>query len=71
MMLANCALFGKSEKRAEPIQPRVEPGGAPKVVLNETTFDFGKITEDKDYIHEFVVKNGGTGVLRIHEIVPD
>jgi hypothetical protein len=71
IVLANCALFGKSDRPAEPVQPQVTTGGTPKVVLTETTFDFGNIAEDKDYIHVFTVKNGGTGVLVITQVVPD
>jgi|WetSurMetagenome_2_1015567.scaffolds.fasta_scaffold51848_4 hypothetical protein len=70
-VLTNCALFGKSDRSAEPAQPQTTAGGTPKVVLAETTFDFGKIAEDQDYTHEFVVKNGGTGVLQIRELIPD
>ncbi|MHC1745123.1 MAG: hypothetical protein AB9873_19130 [Syntrophobacteraceae bacterium] len=71
LVLANCALFGKSSTPAETARPEATTGGTPKVVLTETTYDFGKITEEKDYIHEFVVKNEGTGVLQIKEVVPD
>lgn len=71
LFLVNCALFGKSDKPAETAKPEVTTGGTPKVALTETTHDFGKITEDKDYIHEFIVRNEGTGVLQIKEIVPD
>jgi hypothetical protein len=71
LILANCALFGKTDRSAEPAQPQATTGGTPKVVVTETTYDFGVITEDKDYMHEFVVKNEGTGTLQIREVVPD
>lgn len=71
MVVGGCALFGKTDKPEEPLQPEVASGVAPKVVLPQTTFDFGQITEDKDYSHEFVVKNEGMGVLKIREVVPD
>jgi hypothetical protein len=71
LILANCALFGKTEPSAESLEPQATTGGTPKVVLPETTHDFGAIAEDQDYVHEFVVKNEGTGTLRIREIVPD
>ncbi len=70
LILANCALFGKKEPAAD-LEPLASTGAPPKVVLPETTYDFGVIAEEKDYVHEFVVKNEGTGVLKIREVVPD
>ena len=70
LVLASCALFGKSKDPAEVAKPEATSGGTPKVVVPETTFDFGIFTEDKEYIHEFVVKNEGTGTLKIIEASP-
>ncbi len=70
LVLASCALFGKSNDTAETAKLEATSGGTPKVVLPETTFDFGVFTEDKEYIHDFVIKNEGTGTLRILQAAP-
>jgi len=43
---------------------------APSVQLAETTFDFGQLKEDGDYLHVFKVKNAGTAVLQIKKVLP-
>ena len=44
---------------------------APKVELPETTYDFGKVYEDKELVHTFTIKNTGDEPLRISAIDPD
>ena len=43
---------------------------APGAVISETFFDFGKISDGNIYIHDFKVRNTGTGVLVIRKIIP-
>jgi hypothetical protein len=45
--------------------------GSPKVVLPETTHDFGEVYEDRHLEHTFVIKNTGPGTLEILEVDPD
>jgi hypothetical protein len=44
---------------------------APRAVIGETTFDFGKIYEDRALTHTFVIRNAGTAPLHIEEVDPD
>ena len=47
-----------------------QTNGTPVVEVPETVFDFGVVSEGKDYIHTFKIKNTGTGVLEIRKIMP-
>ncbi len=44
--------------------------GVPAVEVPETYHNFGDVSEGTDYVHEFVVRNKGTGVLEIRKVVP-
>ena len=44
--------------------------GTPAVEVPESYFDFGKVNEGTDYVHSFVIRNKGTGVLEIKKVVP-
>jgi hypothetical protein len=44
---------------------------APHAAVPETTFDFGKITEDWALTHTFVIKNTGAAPLDIEDVDPD
>ena len=45
--------------------------GVPALVLFETSFDLGKISEDGvSNVHEFKIANKGTGVLQIRKVLP-
>ena len=46
-------------------------GGSPKMVLSETTHDFGEVYEDRHLEHTFVIKNTGLETLEILEVDPD
>ena len=46
-----------------------EPG-TPLLIVPESTFDFGEVREEKEYVHAFIIKNVGTGVLEIKKVVP-
>jgi hypothetical protein len=43
---------------------------APVVQVPETSFDFGKMNEDKVFVHKFQIKNAGTSDLIIKKILP-
>jgi hypothetical protein len=43
---------------------------APVVQVPETSFDFGKMNEDKVFVHKFQIKNAGTSELIIKKILP-
>ena len=44
---------------------------APHAAVPETSFDFGKITEDLALTHTFVIKNTGAAPLAIEDVDPD
>jgi hypothetical protein len=53
------------------VLPLSAAGAAPHAVVGETSFDFGKIYEDRALTHTFVIKNTGTAPLNIEEVDPD
>jgi hypothetical protein len=44
--------------------------GPPAVEVPETFFDFGEVVDGNDYVHAFVIRNTGTGVLEIKKVLP-
>jgi hypothetical protein len=44
--------------------------GTPRIEIPETFFDFGELNDGDDYVHSFTVRNLGTGVLQIEEVLP-
>jgi len=44
--------------------------GTPRIEIPETFFDFGELKDGYDYVHSFTVRNLGTGVLQIEEVLP-
>jgi hypothetical protein len=53
------------------VLPIPAAGAAPHADLRETSFDFGKIYEDRVLTHTFVIKNTGTATLNIEDVDPD
>ncbi|MFZ2446260.1 MAG: DUF1573 domain-containing protein [Syntrophobacteraceae bacterium] len=51
-------------------KPVAAAGGSPAVVVPETSHDFGRICEGKDFTHRFSIKNTGESVLNIKKVVP-
>jgi len=47
-------------------------GSAPEpvIVIPEMSHDFGELSEDKDYVYDFKIKNAGTTVLEIKKVLP-
>jgi len=50
-------------------EPAVE-GGVPKIMVPEPVFDFGTMQDTETLVHDFVLRNAGTGVLEIKNIRP-
>jgi len=47
------------------------PGiGTPRIEISETFFDFGEVKDGYDYVHTFTVRNLGTGILEIEDVLP-
>jgi len=44
--------------------------GTPIVQVSETSFDFGIMREDKEFVHKFRIKNVGASELIIKKISP-
>lgn len=80
LLLLGCSHSpGPAGKLSQPQQPapqsqpqiQTPQGGVPAVVLYETSFDLGKISEDGvSNVHEFKVGNKGTGILQIKKVLP-
>ena len=48
-------------------EPAIE-GGIPKLVVPETVFDFGTMRDTETVTHQFVLRNEGTGILKITNV---
>ncbi len=44
--------------------------GTPALDVPEWYFNFGEVKEGTNYIHAFVIRNRGTGVLEIKKVLP-
>ncbi len=53
----------------EPTALAAVPEG-PSVQLAETSFNFGNMSEGKDYVHDFKIKNVGKAELQIKKVLP-
>jgi len=59
-------------------QEAVKPGtaaaseatGKPALDVPEWYFNFGEVKEGTEYLHAFVIRNAGTGVLEIKKVQP-
>jgi hypothetical protein len=51
--------------------PAAASAGSPQAVIDATSFDFGKIYEDRALTHTFVIRNNGTTPLTIAGVDPD
>jgi len=58
-----------AEKEA-PVQAEKASEKPPVAEVPETSYDFGKITEERDFVHQFSVRNTGKSVLTIKKVVP-
>jgi len=78
LLMLGCAhspepVGGLSQQPAPQSQPQVQTQqeGVPSLVLFETSFDLGKVSEDGiSNVHEFKVGNKGTGPLLIKKVLP-
>lgn len=75
LMAAAGAAVG-SEDATEAAKPHTGPAsvvintGAPALVVPEYYYNFGEVEEGAEYLHAFVIKNKGTGVLEIKKVQP-
>jgi len=53
------------------VLPIPAAGAAPHAAIRETSFDFGKIYEDRALTHTFVIQNTGAAPLNIEDVDPD
>jgi hypothetical protein len=47
----------------------LESPGGPLADVPERVFDFGSLTEGRQYVHDFKVKNVGTAPLEIKKVI--
>ncbi|MHC1729582.1 MAG: hypothetical protein AB9866_26865 [Syntrophobacteraceae bacterium] len=73
MVAAGCAHASQNAKEtAKPDTALVSTGatGTPAVEVPEWYFDFGEVQEGTAYLHTFIIRNRGTGVLEIKKVQP-
>ena len=49
--------------------PGLETPSGPLAEVPERFYDFGDLTDGKEYVHSFVVKNVGTAPLEIKKVI--
>ncbi len=54
----------------ESTAPAAPTDKAPIVQVPETTHDFGTVTEDKNLVHKFSIRNVGRSELKIKKVMP-
>ncbi|HMV86977.1 MAG TPA: DUF1573 domain-containing protein [Blastocatellia bacterium] len=59
-------VFGQDQSKTE----NAEGKGAPKLVIDNTKFEFGKVKEGEEISHVFKIKNEGTAELVIVNVSP-
>ncbi len=69
-LLTGCLVFVLLAALPGVMRAQAGESGPPKLVLNETVFDFGKVKEGDRISHEFTVKNSGDGPLEIKKVSP-
>lgn len=59
-----------SAEQAAPTEAPTAPveGGKPKLVVPEPEFNFGKVDNSETVEHDFILRNEGTGVLKIESV---
>lgn len=57
------------QQPAQATAPQASTQGVPKAEIPEKEFNFGKMAEDGNYVHEFRILNKGTGPLEIKEVM--
>jgi hypothetical protein len=73
MVASGCARTPIMAKEAEKPDTAVASAvttGTPALEVPEWYFDFGEVKEGTDYLHAFVIRNKGTGVLEIKKVQP-
>jgi hypothetical protein len=49
--------------------PALATQGGPLAEVPEKLYDFGDMSDGKEYVHDFVVKNVGTAPLEIKKVI--
>ncbi len=73
LVALGCAHTSETAKEAAKQDISVAAAGAtgvPALEVPESYYNFGEVNEETDYMHEFVIRNKGTGVLEIRKVVP-
>lgn len=52
------------------VPPAQGSAPAPVLVVPVMSHDFGELSEDKEYVYDFKIKNAGTAVLEIKKVLP-
>ncbi len=52
------------------LQGRVVASEVPRAEFSSTAYDFGIVKEGEVVTHDFLVRNSGSGMLRIEKVIP-
>ncbi|HOV86253.1 MAG TPA: hypothetical protein PLM79_07810 [Syntrophobacteraceae bacterium] len=64
-------ILGPAQEAAKPDTAFAsEAAGKPALEVPEWYFDFGEVKDGSEYLHAFVIRNAGTGVLEIKKVQP-
>jgi hypothetical protein len=82
LIIISCVAFGcahstgpqgavsQPQGQSTPTGPAVS-GGVPSMEVSELSHDFGNVKDTEgEVVHEFKIKNVGTGVLEIKKVLP-
>ena len=73
LMASGCAHspeIAKEAAKPDTVVAEAVTAGTPALEVPEWYFDFGEVKEGIDYLHAFVIRNKGTGVLEIKKVQP-
>ena len=62
--------FAADPPEAAPTRETSIQPAAPVVEAPETSFDFGEVSEDRDYVHDFIIRNTGAAALELKRVLP-
>lgn len=67
LAIANCPQASAQSPAAS--SPGLVTPSGPLAEVPEKHYDFGDLTDGKEYVHSFVVKNVGTAPLEIKQVI--
>ncbi len=66
MIAGNSSLVVTDNRSPAPQNDPQSPG--PELILTEPMFDFDRVLEGEEVVHDLLIENGGAGTLAIHQV---